>query len=102
MGKIGLSAINQYCRSCEVYMGNMTYIIIGVFCLSYMGVLTAAYYLSRDDNPEVSLLCYHTQGKALGMCADVADLRFMRDVENYGMKMIGVFESEIQKIRKLR
>ena len=101
MGKIGLSAINQYCRSCEVYMGNMTYIIIGVFGLSYMGILTAAYYLSRDDNPEVSLLCYHTQGKALGMSSDVADLRFMRDVEYYGLKMIAQYDGEIQKIRKV-
>ena len=101
MGKIGLSLMNQFCRSCEVYMGVRTYTIIGVLGLSYMGVLTAAYYVSRDDRPEVSLLCYHTQGKALGMSSDVADLRFMRDVENYGLKMIAVFDGEIQKIRKV-
>lgn len=102
MGKVGLSAMNQYCRSCDVYMGNLTYSIIGVMCLTYMGVLTAAYYVSRNDNPRVSLLCYQTQGQALGMSNELADLRFMRDVENHGMKMIGVFDSEIQKIRKLR
>lgn len=100
MGKIGLSAMNQFCRSCEVYMGSLTYTIIGVFGLSYMGVLSAAYYVSRDDRPEVSLLCYHTLGKALGMSSDVADLRFMRDVENYGLKMIAQYDTEIQKIRK--
>lgn len=100
MSKIGLSAMNQFCRSCEVYMGARTYTIIGVLGLSYMGVLPAAYYVSRDDKPEVSLLCYHTQGKAVGMSADVADLRFMRDVENYGLKMIAQYNAEIQKIRK--
>lgn len=82
-------------------MGSTTYTILGVMALSYMGVLTADYYVSRQDKPEVSLLCYHTQGKALGMSSELADLRFMADIQNYGLKMIEVFDSEIQKFRKV-
>ena len=82
-------------------MGATTYTILGVMALSYMGVLTAAYYVSRQDRPELSLLCYHTQGKALGMSSELADLRFMADIQNYGMKMLEVYCSETQKIRQV-
>ena len=100
MSKIGLSNINTFCRSCEVYMGSTTYTIIGVMVLSCMGALTATYYVSRSDQPELSLLCYHTQGKALGMSSDLTDLRFMADVQNHGMAMLDMYKNEIQKIRK--
>lgn len=82
-------------------MGATTYTILGVMALSYMGVLTAAYYVSREDKPELSLLCYRTQGKALGMSSELADLRFMADIQNYGMKMIEQYKQEIVKIRKV-
>jgi len=82
-------------------MGATTYTIIGVMALSYMGVLTAAYYVSRQDRPELSLLCYHTQGKALGMSSELADLRFMADIENYGLKMLEQYDKEILKFRKV-
>ena len=82
-------------------MGATTYTILGVFTLSYMGSLNGAYYVSRGDRPELSLLCYHTQGKALGMSGELADLRFMADIQNYGLKMIEQYSSEIQKIRKV-
>lgn len=101
MSKIGFSSINQFCRSCEVYMCATTYTILDVMALSYMGVLTAAYYVSREDKPELSLLCYRTQGKALGMSSELADLRFMADIQNYGLKMIEQYSSEIQKYRKV-
>lgn len=82
-------------------MGATTHTIIGVMALSYMGVLTAAYYVSRQDRPELSLLCYHTQGKALGMSSELADLRFMADIENYGLKMLEQYDKEILKFRKV-
>lgn len=82
-------------------MGTTTYTIIGVMALSYLGVFTADYYVSRGDKPELSLLCYRTQGKALGMSSELADLRFMADIQNYGMKMLEVYGSEIEKIRKV-
>lgn len=101
MGKIGLSSVNQFCRSCEVYMGCTTYTVVGVLALSNMGLLTADYYVIREDKPKLSLLCYRTQGRVLGMSAELADLRFMTDIQNYGMKMLEVYGSEIQKIRKV-
>lgn len=82
-------------------MGTTTYTIVGVMALSYMGVLTATYYVSREDRPELSLLCYHTQGKALGMSSELADLRFMADIQNYGMKMLEQYDKEILKFRKV-
>ena len=81
-------------------MGSTTYTIIGVMVLSCMGALTATYYVSRSDQAELSLLCYHTQGKALGMSSDLTDLRFMADVQNHGMAMLDMYKNEIQKIRK--
>ena len=82
-------------------MGATTYTIIGVMALSYMGVLSADYYVSRQDRPELSLLCYRTQGKALGMSSELADLRFMADIQNYGMKMLEQYGCEIEKFRKV-
>ena len=82
-------------------MGTTTYTILGVFTLSYMGFLNGTYYVSSQDKPELSLLCYRTQGKALGMSSELADLRFMADIQNFGMKMLEVYGSEIQKIRKV-
>ena len=92
------SAVNEFCRCTQINIGGCTYTIMGIMALSYMGVLTATYYVSRQDKPELMLLCYHTQGKALGMSGDLADLRFMADVQNYGMKMVEVYNDEIMKI----
>ena len=35
------------------------------------------------------------------MSSELADLRFMADIQNFGMKMLEVYGSEIQKIRKV-
>ena len=101
MSKVQLSAVNQFCRSCQVSMGAATYTIMATMVLSYMGVLTASYYVSRQDKPELALLCYRTQGKALGMSGELADLRFMADVQKFGVEMIKVFDKEIQSFRRI-
>ena len=101
MDRIQLSAINQFCRSCQVSMGAATYTIMATMALSYMGVLTATYFVSRGDKPELVLLCFRTQGKALGMSGELADLRFMADVQKFGVEMIKVFDKEIQSFRRI-
>lgn len=82
-------------------VGGCTYIIMGVLALSYMGLLTAAYYVSRQDKPELVLLCYRTQGKALGMSSELADLRVISDIQKYGTAMVEQYKNEIQKIRRI-
>ena len=101
MKKIQFLAVNQFCRSCQVSMGAATYTIMATMALSYMGVLTVTYFVSRGDKPELVLLCYHTQGKALGMSGELADLRFMADVQKFGVEMIKVFDKEIQNFRRI-
>lgn len=101
MSKVQISAVNQFCRSCQISMGAATYTIMATMVLSYMGVLTASYYVSRQDKPEVALLCYHTQGKALGMSGELADLRFVADVQKFGVEIIEVFDKEIQNFRRI-
>ena len=101
MKKIQFLAVNQFCRSCQVSMGAATYTIMATMALSYMGVLTATYFVSRGDKPELVLLCFHTQGKALGMSVELADLRFMADVQKYGADMVAVYEKEILKYRRI-
>ena len=82
-------------------MGAATYTIMATMALSYMGVLTASYYVSRQDKPELALLCYRTQGKALGMSGELADLRFVADVQKFGVEMIKAFDKEIQSFRRI-
>ena len=77
------------------------YTIMATMVLSYMGVLTATYYVSRGDKPELALLCYRTQGKALGMSGELADHRFITDVQKFGVEMIKVFDKEIQSCRRI-
>lgn len=101
MSRIQISAINQFCRSCQVSMGAATYTIMATMALSYMGVLTASYYVSRQDKPELALLCYHTQGKALGMSGELADLRFVADVQKFGVEMISQYDKEIHSFRRI-
>ena len=101
MSRIQISAVNQFCRSCQVSVGATTYTIMATMALSYMGVLTASYYVSRQDKPELALLCYRTQGKALGMSGELADLRFMADVQKFGVEIIEVFDKEIQNFRRI-
>ena len=101
MKRIHFLAVNQFCRSCQVSMGAAIYTIMATMVLSYMGVLTATYYVSRGDKPELALLCYRTQGKALGMSGELADLRFVADVQKFGVEMIKVFDKEIQSFRRI-
>lgn len=54
MKRIQFLAVNQFCRSCQVSMGAATYTIMATMVLSYMGVLTATYYVSRGDKPELA------------------------------------------------
>lgn len=93
--------VNQFCRSCQVVVGGCTYTVLGVLALSYMGLLTATYYVSRQDKPELSLLCYHTQGKALGMSSELADLRVISDIQKFGAAMVEQYENQILNYRKV-